>query len=137
MKTVTENTFQNLMFINNSTQYSKQPTSPPYWDHNYKNLPGTCSEVAILNLVGISKLFSIHACDTKLKYIFCNLTYFIQLSKRAIHLTKSRWPNEYDQNCWTWPKNWQQQTLTFEHDRKYNIFVELRINFIKSNSIKV
>ena len=40
--------------------------------------------------------------------------------KRVIHLTESRWPNEYDRNRWTWPKNWQQQTLIFEHDQKFN-----------------
>ena len=45
---------------------------------------------------------------------------FVQvLFRRVIHLTKSRWPNEYDRNLWTWPKNWQQHTLTFEHDQKY------------------
>ena len=32
---------------------------------------------------------------------------------RVIHLTESRWPNEYDQNWWTWPKSWQGQTLTW------------------------
>ena len=32
---------------------------------------------------------------------------------RVIHLTESRWRNEYDQNWWTWPKNCQLRTLTF------------------------
>ena len=25
-------------------------------------------------------------------------------------------------NQWTWPKNWQRRTLTFEYDQKYNKF---------------
>ena len=32
---------------------------------------------------------------------------------RVIHLTKSRWLKEYDQNWWTWPKNWQRRMLTW------------------------
>ena len=32
--------------------------------------------------------------------------------KKKKHLTKSRWPNEYDRNRWTWPKSWQWRTLT-------------------------
>ena len=43
----------------------------------------------------------------------------ILLRKRVIHLTESRWPNEYDQNRWTWPKNWQWWMLMCELDQKY------------------
>ena len=32
---------------------------------------------------------------------------------RETYMTESRWPNEYYQNLWTWPKNSQRQTLTW------------------------
>ena len=48
-------------------------------------------------------------------YFHLNFSVFM----RVIHLTESRWPNEYDRNQWTWRKNWQGRTLTFEHDQKY------------------
>ena len=37
---------------------------------------------------------------------------------RNNHLTHSRWPNEYDQKIWTWPKNSRRKTLSLEYDRK-------------------
>ena len=37
----------------------------------------------------------------------------IILGMRVFYLTESRWPNEYDRNWWTWPKNWKLQTLTW------------------------
>ena len=40
--------------------------------------------------------------------------------KRNTHITKSRWPNEYDQNRLTWPKNSHRRTITFDIDQKYN-----------------
>ena len=45
---------------------------------------------------------------------------FLICMSRVIHLTESRWLNEFDRNWWTWPKNWQRWRLTFEHDQKYN-----------------
>ena len=32
-------------------------------------------------------------------------------------MNESRWPNEYDQILWTWPKNSHRRTLTLEHDQ--------------------
>ena len=39
---------------------------------------------------------------------------------RVIHLTESGWLNEHDRKSWTWPKNLQQRTITFELHQKYN-----------------
>ena len=34
-------------------------------------------------------------------------------------MTESRWPNEYDQNMWTWPKYVNMNKIC-EHDQKFN-----------------
>ena len=39
--------------------------------------------------------------------------------ERLVYLTETRWPNEYDQNWWIWPKNAHRQTLTFKLDRNF------------------
>ena len=56
----------------------------------------------------------------RLLKIFLSSNYFPLIRLRVIHLTESRWPNDYDRNRWIWLNSWQRQTLTFEHDRKCN-----------------
>ena len=34
-------------------------------------------------------------------------------------MTESIWPNEYDRNFWTWPKNDNNERELVEHDWKY------------------
>ena len=58
----------------------------------------------------------------RLLKIFLSSNYFPLIHLRVIHLTKWRWPNNNDQNRWSWLKSWQRRTLTFEHDWKYNQF---------------
>ena len=52
----------------------------------------------------------------------------ITLFSRNNHLTKSRWPNEYDQimtttniTYWLWPTPWQRQTLFIEYDQNWHL----------------
>ena len=42
--------------------------------------------------------------------------FFWGIYLRNVNMTDSRWPNEYDQKFWTWPKNSLQRTLALEHD---------------------
>ena len=43
---------------------------------------------------------------------------------RNNHLTDSRWPSEYEQKIWTWPKSSPRRTLPIELDRKYNKYYQ-------------
>ena len=88
----------------------------------------------------ISSMFTyFYLCDSKL---FCQIFKVLKTQKeiisfsqsnkskienkiwekllRNVNMTDSKWPNEYDQKFWTWPKNSHQQTLTFEFDQNYN-----------------
>ena len=37
---------------------------------------------------------------------------------RVVNMTESIWPNKYDINLWTWPKNDKDKRELVEHDQK-------------------
>ena len=58
-----------------------------------------------------------------------NLDFLVMFSVRNVHMTNSRWPNEYDRKFWTWPKNLHWWMLTLEHDQKIiNIMITTNLN---------
>ena len=55
-------------------------------------------------------------------------------------MTKSIWPNEYDQSSWTWPKNDNDKPELVEHDRKLkkeSIFSQIQSFLVKFNKLTI